>query len=47
MERFVVEEQNADDLRGPDFNVNPTKNNPVVIARVPKDAGDVVGLGAA
>ncbi|TCC51095.1 hypothetical protein E0H75_13220 [Kribbella capetownensis] len=40
LERFVVDEQHADELRGPDYNVAPTKNNPVVIARVPKDAGD-------
>ncbi|ONI79063.1 DUF159 family protein [Kribbella sp. ALI-6-A] len=42
LERFVVDEQHADELRGPDFNVTPTKSNPVVIARVPKDAGDDV-----
>ncbi|MEV4263533.1 SOS response-associated peptidase family protein [Kribbella sp. NPDC049584] len=40
LERFVVGETNADELRGQDFNVTPTKDNPVVIARVPPDAGD-------
>jgi putative SOS response-associated peptidase YedK len=40
LERFVVDEQNADELRGQDFNVTPTKDNPVVIARVPEDAGE-------
>jgi putative SOS response-associated peptidase YedK len=40
LERFVVDAQNADELRGPDFNVAPTKRAPVVIARLPKDAGE-------
>ncbi|MFG1626250.1 SOS response-associated peptidase [Kribbella sp. NPDC049227] len=40
LERFVVDENNADDLRGQDFNVTPTKDNPVVIARVPQDADE-------
>ncbi|MFG1820614.1 SOS response-associated peptidase [Kribbella sp. NPDC049174] len=40
LERFVVAEQDADELRGQDFNVTPTKDNPVVIARVPKDPGE-------
>jgi putative SOS response-associated peptidase YedK len=40
LERFVVDESNADELRGQDFNVTPTKDNPVVIARVPQDAGE-------
>lgn len=40
LERFVVDESNADELRGQDFNVTPTKENPVVIARVPQDAGE-------
>jgi hypothetical protein len=35
LERFVVDAQNADELRGQDFNVTPTKDNPAVIARVP------------
>ncbi|WTK83481.1 SOS response-associated peptidase [Kribbella sp. NBC_01510] len=39
LERFVVDESNADELRGQDFNVTPTKDNPVVIARIPDDAG--------
>jgi putative SOS response-associated peptidase YedK len=38
LERFAVEEPNADELRGQDFNVAPTKDNPVVIARIPADA---------
>ncbi|TCO42347.1 SOS response associated peptidase (SRAP) [Kribbella antiqua] len=38
LERFVVEEQNADELRGQDFNVTPTKDNPVVLARLPEAA---------
>ena len=41
LECFVVDERNADELRGLDFNVTRTKDNPVVvIARVPEDAGD-------
>ncbi|ADB33246.1 hypothetical protein Kfla_4209 [Kribbella flavida DSM 17836] len=40
LEQFVVDEQNADELRGPDCNVASTKNNPVVIARVPGGASD-------
>ena len=41
LEQFVVHEKNADELRGQDFNVTPTKDNPVVIARVPEvDAGE-------
>lgn len=40
LEQFLVDEQNADELRGPDYNVAPTKQAPVVIARAPKDAPD-------
>jgi putative SOS response-associated peptidase YedK len=40
LERFVVDDGNADELRGQDFNVTPTKDNPVVIARIPDDAGE-------
>ncbi|WP_328522851.1 SOS response-associated peptidase [Kribbella sp. NBC_00359] len=40
LERFVVDESNAGELRGQDFNVTPTKDNPVVIARVPQDADE-------
>ena len=40
LEQFVVEEDNADELRGPDFNVTPTKDNPVVLARVVDDASE-------
>jgi putative SOS response-associated peptidase YedK len=40
LEQFVVDERNADELRGADYNVAPTKNNPVVIARVPTNAGE-------
>jgi putative SOS response-associated peptidase YedK len=40
LERFVVDESNADELRGQDFNGTPTKENPVVIARVRQDAGE-------
>ncbi|MEU4607486.1 hypothetical protein AB0F43_31260 [Kribbella sp. NPDC023972] len=40
LEQFVVDEKNSDELRGQDFNVTPTKDNPVVIARVPADADD-------
>jgi putative SOS response-associated peptidase YedK len=40
LERFAVDESNADELRGQDFNVTPTKDNPVVIARAPKGAGE-------
>ncbi|TCM42762.1 SOS response associated peptidase (SRAP) [Kribbella sp. VKM Ac-2568] len=40
LEQFVVDEQNADELRGPDYNVAPTKQAPVVIARALKDAPD-------
>jgi putative SOS response-associated peptidase YedK len=40
LERFVVDEKNADELRGQDFNVTPTKDNPVVIARLTEDASD-------
>ena len=39
LERFVVDEGNAGELRGQDFNVTPTKDNPVVIACIPDDAG--------
>jgi putative SOS response-associated peptidase YedK len=42
LEQFVVDDKNADELRGPDFNATPTKDNPVVIARVTADAGDDV-----
>jgi putative SOS response-associated peptidase YedK len=38
LERFVVDERNADEVRQ-NFNVAPTTNNPVVIARVPDSAG--------
>jgi putative SOS response-associated peptidase YedK len=38
LEQFVVDEKYSDELRGQDFNVTPTKDNPVVIARVPDDA---------
>ncbi|WP_199235009.1 SOS response-associated peptidase [Kribbella sp. VKM Ac-2568] len=38
--RFVVDESNADEPRGQDFNVTPTKDNPVVIARIPDNAGE-------
>jgi putative SOS response-associated peptidase YedK len=41
LERFAVDDSNGDELRGQDFNVAPTKNNPVVLARVRQDAGDV------
>ena len=40
LERFVVDDSNADELRGQDFNVTPTKDNPVVISRIPDDAGE-------
>lgn len=40
MEQFVVDEKNADELRGPDFNVAPTKQAPVVIARAERDSAD-------
>ena len=33
LERFVVDESNADELRGQDFNVTPTKDNPVELGR--------------
>jgi hypothetical protein len=42
LEQFVVEEKNADELRGPDFNVAPTKQAPVVIARAGNEDGDPV-----
>lgn len=38
LEQFVVDEKNSDELRGQDFDVTPTKDNPVVIARVPDEA---------
>ncbi|MEV0802053.1 SOS response-associated peptidase family protein [Kribbella sp. NPDC050281] len=40
LERFVVDKSNADELCGQDFNVTPTKDNPVVVARVPQGAGE-------
>lgn len=40
LEQFLVNEQNADELPGPDFNVAPTRQAPVVIARAPRDAGE-------
>lgn len=42
LEQFVVDEKNADELRGPDFNVAPTKQAPVVIARAERDSADEV-----
>jgi putative SOS response-associated peptidase YedK len=40
LEQFVVDDDQADELRGPDYDVAPTKQAPVVIARAPKDASD-------
>ena len=40
LEQFLVDEQNAEVLKGPDFNVAPTKHAPVVIARPERDASD-------
>ena len=37
LERFHVDDDNAADLRGPDYNVAPTKVAPVVVARAPSD----------
>jgi hypothetical protein len=45
LEQFHVDDDNAAELKGPDYNVAPTKGAPVVIARAPldgpKDAGPV------
>lgn len=38
LERFIVDERNADEVRQ-NFNVAPTTNNPVVIARASDSAG--------
>jgi hypothetical protein len=32
--------RSADELRGPDFNVAPTKQAPVVIARIPRESSE-------
>ncbi|MEU4607450.1 SOS response-associated peptidase family protein [Kribbella sp. NPDC023972] len=40
LEQFVVDDKNADELKGPDYNVAPTKKAPVVIARAASDAAD-------
>jgi putative SOS response-associated peptidase YedK len=37
LEQFDVDEDNAAELKGPDYNVAPTKVAPVVIARAPSD----------
>jgi putative SOS response-associated peptidase YedK len=37
LEQFHVDDDNAAELKGPDFNVAPTKVAPVVIARAPLD----------
>ena len=31
LEQFVVDDKNADEMKGPDYNVAPTKLAPVVI----------------
>jgi putative SOS response-associated peptidase YedK len=38
LEQFQVDDKNADELKGPDYNVAPTKKAPVVVARVAKEA---------
>jgi putative SOS response-associated peptidase YedK len=40
LEQFLVDEKNAEELKGPDYNVAPTKHAPVVIARPDRDASD-------
>ncbi|MEU4293101.1 SOS response-associated peptidase family protein [Kribbella sp. NPDC026596] len=37
LEQFQVDDDNADELKDPDYNVAPTKTAPVVIARPPGD----------
>jgi len=37
LEQFQVDDDNAAELKGPDYNVAPTKVAPVVIARAPSD----------
>jgi putative SOS response-associated peptidase YedK len=37
LEQFHVDDDNAAELKGPDYNVAPTKVAPVVIAREPSD----------
>jgi len=37
LEQFYVDDDNAAELKGPDYNVAPTKVAPVVIARAPLD----------
>jgi putative SOS response-associated peptidase YedK len=40
LEESVVDDKNADELRGPDYNVAPTMKAPVVVARAASDAVD-------
>jgi len=37
LEQFQVDDDNAAELKGPDYNFAPTKVAPVVIARAPVD----------
>jgi putative SOS response-associated peptidase YedK len=37
LEQFQVDEDNAAELKGPDYNVAPTEVAPVVIAQAPSD----------
>lgn len=37
LEQFQVDDDNAAELKGPDYNVAPTTVAPVVIARAPSD----------
>jgi putative SOS response-associated peptidase YedK len=40
LEQFQVDDTNADDLKGLDYNVAPTKEATIVVARVAKDAAE-------
>ena len=40
LDQFLINEKNAEELKGPDFNVAPTKHAPVVIARPDREAAD-------
>jgi hypothetical protein len=40
LEQFVVDDKDADELKGPDYNIAPTKKAPVVIVRPASDAAE-------
>jgi putative SOS response-associated peptidase YedK len=40
LDEFSIEDSWADEIRGPDYNVAPTKTAPAVVARPPRDGDD-------